>query len=49
MSEGYSGSDMKLVCKEALMKPVRRLMKKIEQAETVELKEPAKFLLNNKK
>jgi len=27
---GYSGSDIKLVCKEAAMKPLRRLMDKIE-------------------
>lgn len=28
--EGYSGSDIKLVCKEASMKPIRRLMKQLE-------------------
>lgn len=28
--EGYSGSDIRLVCKEAAMKPLRRLMREIE-------------------
>jgi katanin p60 ATPase-containing subunit A1 len=28
--DGYSGSDIRLVCKEAAMKPLRRLMREIE-------------------
>lgn len=28
--EGYSGSDIRLVCKEAAMKPLRRVMKQLD-------------------
>ena len=34
--EGYSGSDIRLVCKEAAMKPLRRLMKDIETVTSFE-------------
>ena len=29
-TEGYSGSDLRLVCKEAAMRPVRRLVSQLE-------------------
>ena len=31
--DGYSGSDVRLVCKEAAMKPLRRIMKEIDISE----------------
>lgn len=31
--ENYSGSDIRLLCKEASMKPIRRLMKQLENME----------------
>jgi katanin p60 ATPase-containing subunit A1 len=31
--QGYSGSDIKLLCKEAAMKPMRRLMQRLENME----------------
>ncbi len=33
-TEGYSGSDLRLVCKEAAMRPVRRLVQRLEAMES---------------
>ncbi|GMI41691.1 hypothetical protein TrCOL_g3576 [Triparma columacea] len=35
-SEGFSGADIKLLCKEAAMRPVRRLLGKLERMESTE-------------
>ncbi|GMI05459.1 hypothetical protein TrRE_jg13220 [Triparma retinervis] len=35
-SEGFSGADIKLLCKEAAMRPVRRLLGKLEKMESTE-------------
>lgn len=34
-TEGFSGSDIRLLCKEAAMQPLRRLMAKLEEKEEV--------------
>ena len=36
-TEGYSGADIRLLCKEAAMKPMRRLMEKLELMEAENL------------
>lgn len=34
-TEGYSGSDIRLLCKETAMQPLRRLMSQLEQSQDV--------------
>ena len=41
--EGYSGSDIRLVCKEAAMKPLRRIMQQIDVLEGESANKPQKW------
>ncbi|KAB5560750.1 hypothetical protein DKX38_005707 [Salix brachista] len=43
-TEGFSGSDIRLLCKEAAMQPLRRIMTLLEDREEV-VPEDGKFLL----
>lgn len=43
-SEGFSGSDIRLLCKEAAMQPLRRLMASLEDQEEVVPEEGMTFL-----
>ena len=44
-TEGFSGSDIRLLCKEAAMQPLRRLMTLLEDREEVVVSEDGKLLL----
>jgi SpoVK/Ycf46/Vps4 family AAA+-type ATPase len=33
-TEGYSGSDIRLICKEALMRPLRKIFDQLELSDT---------------
>eukprot|EP00605_Chrysophyceae_sp_TOSAG23-4_P002948 GSChrysophyteH1.ASY1.ANO1.3247.1 assembled CDS len=48
--EGYSGADLELVCREAAMRPVRRLVQKLQELECPEPpkgSQPSKFTRSN--
>lgn len=45
-TEGYSGSDIRLLCKEAAMQPVRRLMAQLEDMQDVVVPEDGMEPLN---
>lgn len=47
--QGYSGSDIALVCKEAQMRPVRRLMDKLEALEALDPRSQAAAQLGQEK
>lgn len=42
-TEGYSGSDLRLLCKETAMQPLRRLMSQLEQTQDVVPEEGMSF------
>lgn len=48
-AEGWSGSDIRLLCKEAAMHPLRRLMTEIERVETAEQAVAAHAAKSNRK
>lgn len=45
-TEGYSGSDIRILCKEAAMQPVRRLMAQLEDMQDVVVPEDGMEPLN---
>jgi len=46
-TEGYSGSDIRLLCKETAMQPLRRLMSQLEQNQDVVPEEGMLFTKSN--
>jgi katanin p60 ATPase-containing subunit A1 len=47
--EGYSGSDMKLLCKESAMKPLRRLLYQLENIECKEVNSRKRLIIQKDK
>ena len=46
-TEGYSGSDIKSLCKEVSMRPLRRMLAKLEQAAAAPLDQNMSLLIKN--